>query len=116
MASGCFTVPTTTVPPAGAGSARSTSGCSWAAGSTASASRRWPPGLPLMSRSARRPRQLHTAMDGVYVHVGREWKEAKVGEVYQRGAAGGVARITYCATLADSKAFGRRLRTVAHAE
>jgi len=68
------------------------------------------------SPPARRPRQLHTAMDGVYVHVGREWKEAKVGEVYQRGAAGGVARITYCATLADSKAFGRRLRTVAHAE
>lgn len=65
---------------------------------------------------ARRPRQLHTAMDGVYVPIGREWKEAKVGEVYQRGPNGGVARITYCATLSDSKAFGRRLRTVAQAE
>jgi Uncharacterised protein family (UPF0236) len=62
------------------------------------------------------PRQLHTAMDGVYLLIGRDWKEAKVGEVYRRGAAGGVERIQYYATLADSKAFGRRMRTVAQAE
>lgn len=68
------------------------------------------------SPPGQRPRQLHAAMDGVYVLIGREWKEAKVGEVYQRGASGGVERITYAATLADSKAFGRRLRTVAQAE
>jgi hypothetical protein len=37
---------------------------------------------------ARRPRQLHLSMDGVYVLIGRDWKEAKVGEVYQRGATG----------------------------
>jgi hypothetical protein len=67
-------------------------------------------------RPAQRPRQLHTAMDGVYVLIGREWKEAKVGEVYRRGATGGVERIHYYATLAASKAFGRRLRTVAQAE
>jgi hypothetical protein len=65
---------------------------------------------------AARSRQLHTAMDGVYVQIGREWKEAKVGEVYRRGAHGGVERIAYYATMADSKAFGRRLRTVAQAE
>jgi hypothetical protein len=65
---------------------------------------------------ARRPWQLHLAMDGVYVLIGRDWKEAKVGEVYQRGASGGVERIQYYATLADSKGFGRRMRTVAHAE
>lgn len=64
----------------------------------------------------RRPWQLHVAMDGVFVQIGRDWREAKVGEVYERGADGGVARIQYCATLADSKAFGRRLRTVAQAE
>jgi Uncharacterised protein family (UPF0236) len=65
---------------------------------------------------AQRPRQLHAAMDGVFVPIGREWREAKVGEVYRRGPTGGVERITYCATLADSKGFGRRLRTVAQAE
>jgi Uncharacterised protein family (UPF0236) len=64
----------------------------------------------------RRPGQLHLAMDGVFVLIGRDWREAKVGEVYQRGADGGVARIAYYATLADSKRFGRRLRTVAQAE
>jgi len=55
-------------------------------------------------------------MDGVQVRIGREFKEAKVGEVYQRSATGGVERITYYATMADSKAFGRRLHTVAQAE
>lgn len=68
------------------------------------------------SPPAQRPRQLHAAMDGVFVQIGREWKEAKVGEVYRRGASGGVARIAYYATLADSKAFGRRMRTMAQAE
>jgi hypothetical protein len=68
------------------------------------------------SPPVRRPRQLHAAMDGVYVLIGREWREAKVGEVYQRGGAGGVARISYYATLADSKRFGRRMRTMAQAE
>lgn len=65
---------------------------------------------------ARRPWQLHVAMDGVFVLIGRDWKEAKVGEVYQRGADGGVSPIQYYATLADSKRFGRRMRTVAQAE
>jgi hypothetical protein len=68
------------------------------------------------SPPSQRPRQLHVAMDGVYVLIGREWREAKVGEVYRRGPSGGVERITYSATLAASKAFGRRLRTVAQAE
>jgi hypothetical protein len=63
-----------------------------------------------------RPRQLHSAMDGVYVLIGRDWREAKVGEVYRRGAQGGVERITYYATLAPSHALGRRRRTVAQAE
>jgi hypothetical protein len=63
-----------------------------------------------------RPRQLHASMDGVMVPIGRDWREAKVGEVYRRGAAGGVERIGYYATLADSKRFGRRMRTLAQAE
>jgi hypothetical protein len=63
-----------------------------------------------------RPRQIHIAMDGVYLLVGGAWKEAKVGEVYRRRPAGGVERIQYAATLANSHAFGRRMRTVAQAE
>lgn len=62
-----------------------------------------------------RPRQLHASMDGVMIPVGREWREAKVGEVYQRGKQGGVEQIGYYATLADSKRFGRRMRTLAQA-
>jgi hypothetical protein len=60
-----------------------------------------------------RPAQLHVTMDGVYVRIGAEWKEVKVGRVYQRGPAGGVAQGQYYATRAGSEAFGRRLRTVA---
>lgn len=63
-----------------------------------------------------RPRQLHAAMDGVMVPIGRDGREAKVGEVYRRGKHGGVQRIAYYATLADSKRFGRRMRTMAQAE
>jgi hypothetical protein len=65
---------------------------------------------------AARPQQLHAAMDGVMVPIGPDWREAKVGEVYRRGKDGGVERISYYATLSDSKRFGRRLRTLAQAE
>jgi hypothetical protein len=68
------------------------------------------------SPPTQRPRQLHVAMDGVMVPIGREWREAKVGEVYRRGHHGGVARIAYYATLSPSHRFGRRLKTVAQAE
>jgi hypothetical protein len=65
---------------------------------------------------AARPRQLHASMDGVMVPVGRDWREAKVGEVYCRGEDGGMQRMSYYATLSDSKRFGRRMRTLAQAE
>jgi hypothetical protein len=55
-------------------------------------------------------------MDGVFVPIGRERREPKVGEVYRLGSAGGVDPTTDYAALSDSKAFGRRLRTVAHTE
>jgi hypothetical protein len=38
-----------------------------------------------------RPQRLHITMDGVHVPIGKEWKEAKVGSVYQTRPDGGVA-------------------------
>jgi len=61
-----------------------------------------------------RPTCLQITMDGVMVHVGREWKEAKVGCVYAPRAGGGVEQAQYVATLSDSVAFGRRLSTLAY--
>lgn len=59
------------------------------------------------------PPCLQISMDGVMVPVGTEWQEAKLGVAYQPRPEGGVASADYYATLADSVAFGRRLRTLA---
>jgi hypothetical protein len=61
-----------------------------------------------------RPPCLQITMDGVMVHVGREWKEVKVGCVYGPRPSGGVEQAEYLATLGDSVAFGRRLLTLAY--
>jgi len=69
--------------------------------------------------SEQRPRRLHLSMDGVMIFVNGEWREAKLGCAYQtsgRGSDGGVTRSRYYATLANSHAFGRRLRTLSHWE
>jgi hypothetical protein len=52
--------------------------------------------------------RLHLSLDGVMVHAGGEWREAKVGVTYQSQAAGGVTNARYCATLCSSGEFGRR--------
>jgi hypothetical protein len=57
--------------------------------------------------------RLHASMDGVFVHVDKQWREVKVGVAYERGDAG-VERAGYYATLAKSADFGRRWRTLAH--
>lgn len=59
------------------------------------------------------PPRLQISMDGVMVPIGKEWQEAKLGVAYQPQPEGGVASADYYATLADSVAFGRRLRTLA---
>jgi hypothetical protein len=61
-----------------------------------------------------RPAQLHVSMDGVLLHVGGSWREAKIGVIYQRGEPGKVARALYGATLSRAAGFGRRLRTMGH--
>jgi hypothetical protein len=65
---------------------------------------------------AARPARLQIGMDGVMIRIGREWKEVKLGEVYQPQPGGGVARIRYYATRAGSVALGKRLRTLAQEE
>lgn len=67
-------------------------------------------------RPTARPQRLHVTMDGVHVPIGKQWKEAKVGSVYQTRPDGGVAHARYLATRADSASFGRRLRTLAQEE
>jgi hypothetical protein len=66
-----------------------------------------------VGRPARRPAQLHVTMDGAYLFVEGEWKEARSLAVYERRPEGGVAHAQYYASLENSVAFGRRARTVA---
>jgi hypothetical protein len=48
------------------------------------------------------------------VNVGKEWREAKLGIAYERGACGGVERIGYYSTLANSSEFGKYWRTLGY--
>jgi hypothetical protein len=63
--------------------------------------------------STERPAQLQITLDGVMVPIGKEWKEAKVGTVFQIDPKTGRPVAEYTASLCDSAAFGRRLRTLA---
>jgi hypothetical protein len=56
--------------------------------------------------------QLQISMDGVSLHVGGDWREAKIGVIYQTGEPGQVTRALYGATLRRADGFGRRLRTM----
>lgn len=60
------------------------------------------------------PSRLHVTMDGVMVHVEGGWHEAKLGCVYQTNAKGVAIQTRYSATLANSAAFGKRVRVLAH--
>lgn len=60
------------------------------------------------------PARLHVTMDGVMVHVEGGWHEAKLGCVYQTSAKGVAVQTRYSATLANSAAFGKRVRVLAH--
>jgi hypothetical protein len=60
------------------------------------------------------PSRLHVTMDGVMVHVDGAWHEAKLGGVYQTNGKGVAVQTRYSATLANSAAFGKRVRVLAH--
>jgi hypothetical protein len=60
------------------------------------------------------PSHLHVTMDGVMIHVAGAWHEAKLGCVYQTNAKGVAVQTRYSATLANSAAFGKRVRVLAH--
>jgi hypothetical protein len=60
-----------------------------------------------------RPKQLQFSMDGAIIYVGGEWREAKLGVVYERRCER-VERARYYATLESSAAFGRKVRTLVH--
>jgi hypothetical protein len=69
-----------------------------------------PPETP----SGKRAKGLHTTMDGVMILIGKEWKEVKVGCTYEPTAEVRVRRPRYYATLSNSQAFGKRIRTLAY--
>ena len=60
-----------------------------------------------------RLQQLHLTCDGVMLHVGGVWREAKMGCAYQKAHDGGVTQAAYYATLSKSAVFGKRLYTLA---
>jgi hypothetical protein len=68
----------------------------------------------LASPPTARPGVLQITMDGVQIPVGKGWREARVGCVYQPRPEGGVEQAQYAAMLTDSVTFGRRMRTLAH--
>jgi Uncharacterised protein family (UPF0236) len=63
--------------------------------------------------STQRPAKLQITLDGVMVPIGAEWKEAKVGAVFTIDPKTDRPVAEYTASLGDSVAFGRRLRTLA---
>ncbi|SRR5579883_367289 len=64
--------------------------------------------------SGEHPQRLQVTADGVMIHVGGAWREAKLGSVYQTTASGQAVKARYYATLERSAVFGRRLRLLAH--
>ena len=72
--------------------------------------REMPP--PSQSPPSHRPRQLQGSMDGAIIFVDGEWREAKLGVVYEPKAER-IERARYYATLENSAAFGRKMRTLA---
>lgn len=60
-----------------------------------------------------RPERLQITLDGVMVPIGADYREAKVGTVYQPRLEGGVTAAHYTASLMGSASFGQRLRTLA---
>src|SRR5262249_41657293 len=63
--------------------------------------------------STQRPAKLQITLDGVMVPIGKEGKEAKGGTVFQIDEKSGRPVAEDTASLCDSAAFGRRLRTLA---
>lgn len=59
-------------------------------------------------------KQLHVSMDGVMIHVGKEWREVKLGVAFQAERDRGALCHDFYATLQKSTAFGKRVRTLAH--
>jgi hypothetical protein len=64
--------------------------------------------------SVEHPNRLHVTADGVMIHVGGNWREAKLGAVYQTTSSGQAVKARYYATLECSSVFGQRLRVLAH--
>ena len=62
----------------------------------------------------RRPSRLYGSMDGAFVHVGGEWREAKLGAVYQRADNGGIDCAHYYATMGTSEEFTPKFATLAY--
>jgi len=60
------------------------------------------------------PKQLHVSMDGVMIHVGREWREVKLGVAFQAERDQGALCHDFYATLQKSALFGKRVRVLAH--
>lgn len=67
-----------------------------------------------LPESDEHPQRLHITADGVMVHVGGSWREAKLGSAYQTHALGQAEKARYYATMQPSAPFGRRLRLLAH--
>ena len=68
---------------------------------------------------AHRPSWLHLSMDGVLIFVDGQWREVKCAVAYESGHdeaghAQAVERASYYATLAPSRDFGPRVRTLAY--
>jgi len=60
-----------------------------------------------------RPIRQQITMDGVIIHVGGQWREAKLGCLYRPDRKNGAQDAAYFATLANSARFGSDLHTFA---
>src|SRR5579862_1727274 len=67
-----------------------------------------------LPESRKHPKRLVLTMDAFKLHVGGEWRDAKIAAAYQLDDAGRAANTQFTATMETSVEFGKRLPVLAH--
>lgn len=74
----------------------------------------WKPAKPIPREIETTPERMYFSPDGTTVHIGKEWKEAKVGTVFttgipRRGQEPEREYTRYAATMGDAEDLGKRM-------
>lgn len=67
-----------------------------------------------LPESQKRPKRLILTMDAFKLHVGGDWRDAKIAAAYELSVKGRAVNTQFTATLETSTEFGKRLPVLAH--